>query len=251
MKKILIIGDSWGIIPSQLWQLQTIHQKDDHNSHVNHSNDTLDWLDFKLLQLGHSVSNRSWGGCANWYQLTNADVFLNSAKKHNFHIDLVIWFHTEILRDLHKHTEKHMHWIKEYGLEGIIDKLCFETYDYATRLHNLSPNTKWAIIGGHAPIRKNLAHMLDWADFRIDDYRSSILNNLEIPDCHTLSFTEAEWNYIKTNNLMPLDQIIKEFEKKEYIESICQNKTLFYDTVHPSPYINKSLSSSIIEYFNL
>ena len=245
MKNILLIGDSWAIIPCQLWQLQSVDQKDHYNH--NFDNTVLDWLDFQLLKLGHSVSNRSWGGNQNWFQLTQADTFLNAAKKHNFKIDLIIWFHTEILRDL---LTKDLHWLQSLGLQGTIEKIAFETYEYATKLHNEFPETEWAIIGGHAPVVKSLEHMLDWANFKLFEYRSFILGE-KVIDCHTLSFTEERWEIIKNNNFLTTEEVLKEFEKKQIIQNMCLDVNKFYDTVHPSPNESKKLSSMIIEHFKL
>jgi len=245
MKRILIIGDSWAIIPCQLWQLQSVEQKNHYNH--NFDNNVLDWLDFRLLSRGHSVSNRSFGGNSNWFQLTQADAYLNAAKKHGFKIDLVIWFHTEVFRDL---LTKDLSWLQSLGLEKTIEKIATETYEYATKLHNDFPETEWAIIGGHAPLVKNCEHILDWAKFKLSDYRSSIVGE-KVVDCHTLSFTESRWEIIKENNFLTLEEIIKELEKKQLTENMCSDVNKFYDGVHPSCSENIKLSDMIIEHFKL
>lgn len=249
MKNILIIGDSWAIVPCNMWSSQSLFHK-----HLipDYDENVLDWLDFKLMSKGHKVTNRSFGGCQNYFQLGQADAYLNAAKKHNFHIDIIIWFHTEICRDMHfsKDDNKHENLILNHGLEYALDQISMETYEYATKLYNLSPTTKWAIIGGHAPLRNNTKHLLNWANFRLDDYRSYILDNISIAECQTLSLTDY-WDTMKDEYGISTEDILKEFDKREFIQNSCKDKTKFYDEVHPSCQSNQLLSNLIIEHFNL
>ncbi len=255
MKRILIIGDSWAIIPCNIYAPQSLWARDNlHWKYDTKNNEVLDWLDFRLLSRGHSVSNRSYGGNANWFQLGIAETYLNSSVKNNFHIDLVIWFHTELLRDMEMNfsisNNKHTNVIKKSGLEGITDYIATETYNYAKSLHELSPLTKWAIIGGHAPIHKQNKDILSFADFVIDDYRSEITGT-DAPECHTLSFSEKNWQDLRDYCDLPLEIILEELDKKKSIEDMCSDLSKFYDGVHPSPDMNKLLSDRIIKHFDL
>jgi hypothetical protein len=252
MKRILIIGDSWAIIPCNIYTPQSLWHK--HHLHHGKQYAVLDWLDFKLLEKGHSVSNRSYGGNANWFQLGIAETFIDSSVKNKFHIDLIIWFHTELLRDANIDpnlpNNKYLNIVKEQGLEGLIDNVAIETYNYATQIHNISPSTKWAIIGGHAPVCAKHQHLLSWADMMVSDWRSDILG-ISIPECHTLSYREKDWDILRNNSNLDLDVVLDELNKKQFIMEACKNKDLFYDEVHPSPKSNILLAERIINTFNL
>jgi hypothetical protein len=252
MKRILIIGDSWAIIPCNIYTPQSLW----HKWHLENYKDSsvLDWLDFKLLERGHSVSNRSYGGNQNWFQLGIAETFLDASIKNNFEIDIIIWFHTELLRDAHLNPElnrnKDLETIRTSGLQGLIDKIGLDTYTYATELYNKSPKTKWAIIGGHAPVIKKHKHLLSWADFMIEDWRSELLNTT-IPECHTLSFFQKDWDSLREHCNLDLDVILQELQNKQLIRDICNDKEIFYDGVHPSPKSNLLLTEKLIKHFDL
>lgn len=255
MKRILIVGDSWAIIPCNIYSPQSLWARDNlHWKYDTKSPDVLDWLDFQLLSRGHSVSNRSYGGNANWFQLGIAETYLNSSVKNNFHIDLVIWFHTELLRDMEMNftmnNNQHMKIAKEEGLNGITDYIAIETYNYARSLYEVSPSTKWAIIGGHAPIHAKYKDILSFADLIIDDYRSMITGTT-IPECHTLSLSEKNWQDLRDHCEVPLEIILEELDKKKAIQEACSDLSKFYDGVHPSPHMNKLLSEKIIKHFDL
>lgn len=255
MKRILIVGDSWAIIPCNIWAPQCLYSRDNEQHRwVSTDPNILNWLDFQLLARGHSVSNRSWGGNANWFHLGIADTFMEASVKNNFHIDIVIWFHTELLRDMHLDynisRNKHLAITKEKGLDGIIDYIAEETYSYARKIHEISPTTKWAIIGGHAAVSKKHEHMLDFADFYIRDLRKQ-MTGIDFPECHTLSFREHDWEQLKNNYNMPLEVILEELNKKKFTHDNCKDLELFYDEVHPSPKANMKLTEQIIKHFDL
>lgn len=251
MKRILIVGDSWAIVPCNLLTLQHLHQKNDWKENTE---DLFDWLDFRLLARGHSVSNRSWGGSANWFQLSQVEAFLRASKKNKFHIDIVIWFHTEVLRDRYFNNydpnSHHPQIIKQKGLNELIDHCAFEAYQYARKISTISPTTKWAIIGGHAPLYNKYVNILDFADFIIPDLRY-VITGKKFPECHTLSFKEPDWNFLKNDCNVSIEYILDELEKAKVIHEGCKNTDLFYDEVHPSPKSNMILSNKIIEHYSL
>lgn len=251
MKNILIIGDSWAIVPCNSYASQSFF----HKTLSIRDKNILNWMDFRLLALKHNVNNRSFGGNQNWFQLGIAETHIQSSLQNNFRIDLIIWYHTELCRDLNLDTNiinnHHIKKLKEEGLEGTLDYIAEETYNYATQLHKLSPNTKWAIIGGHAPLRPNKKHILNWANFRLDDYRSKILNRTDIPECQTLSVHTAQWDIMKDKCGVSTEVILKELDKKEIIYSACTDIEKFYDKIHPSAFSNFILTDLIIKHFEL
>jgi len=251
MKNILIIGDSWAIVPCNSYASQSFF----HKTLSIRDKNILNWMDFRLLALKHNVNNRSFGGNQNWFQLGIAETHIQSSLQNNFRIDLIIWYHTELCRDLNFDANiinnHHIKKLKEEGLEGTLDYIAEETYNYATQLHKLSPNTKWAIIGGHAPIRPNKKHILNWANFRLDDYRSKILNRTDIPECQTLSLHTTQWDIMKDKCGVSTEVILKELDKKEIIYSACTDIEKFYDKIHPSAFSNFILTDLIIKHFEL
>jgi hypothetical protein len=253
MKRILIIGDSWAIVPCNLWAHQ---DRAKHQDYIRKSVDILDWLDFRLLSLGHSVSNMSYGGNINSEQIQVARTFLDSAKKHNFNIDVVIWFHTELMRgDFHMYQKAYenneqLQLLKNQGWNALLDKLSTDLYTDVKNLHLEHPNTKWVIIGGHAPIRENTSHLLSWADLLIKDLRKEILNT-DIPECHSLSFRSQDWEYLREHVDLSVELILDELNNKQFIYDICKDQSKFYDEIHPSPKSNYALSQQIIDFFQL
>jgi hypothetical protein len=114
MANILILGDTWGITPCHIWP---------------HSKEPADWFEFQFLKKGHPTFNKSWGGNQNHYQLAQAEVFLNATKDTQLEIDLIIWFHSELMRDLGEGTpkEKQDEMFEEFGFDNSKDFDIFES----------------------------------------------------------------------------------------------------------------------------
>lgn len=254
MKRIVIIGDSWGIEPTTMYVNPQISQR--HNSRGNTS--VFDWIDYKLMSLGHSVSNRSWGGCNNYYLLTIVETMLDAAKHNNFNVDLVIWFHGELTKEIWWGTQNlenpidFLKTIQQQGFEVGIDEIAQETYKYAKQIAQNHPNTKWAIIGAGAALRKSKIHLLDFADLLVENLRSDIVGRTT-PECQT-------YYCIKDNNI--IDELVErkifteqekeiEVQKWEYLDRIQSDTNYFYNTKHPSPLAYKNLTDQIIIHFSL
>lgn len=255
-KNIVIIGDSWGIIPTGLTNCSTL------NNHVYGTfkasdENVYDWLDYKLMQQGHRVYNRSWGGSDNFYQLSIAENLLDASVKNNFQIDLVIWFHSELLKEVCWNTDclrnptGHLKIIKEKGLEKGLDELSKDLYSYTKSISQKHKNTKWAIIGAGAPIRQSNKNILDFSDFIIDNLREYITGNT-IPECHSFYTLYPIPIYfdklLLEHNIMTQTEIDEEIIKCKIIEEVGKDITLFHNTRHPGPKAYKKLTSEIISY---
>lgn len=256
MANILIIGDSWGVIPYDDFGRLLAHF-DLHpavadkikGSDINRT--SVDWLPYQLMRRGHNVFNFSMGGQRNEYMLSQGAIFLEATKA-SHKIDLVIWFHTELCRGFEiRHMRRNA---PDGKFDTWLDWLGDLIYGFATDIHNRHPGPKWAIIGGHAPLRGTKKYLLDWADYRIDDWRSELLEQ-PMPECHTLSFLTGERSkdfYDTAVGMLGKDILEREVSSAELISKLGdERRDLFYDGVHPSVQSNIKLAQRIIDHFNL
>lgn len=232
MANILILGDTWGIVPCHIW-----------------SNDKSisNWFEYQFLKKGHATFNKSWGGNQNNYQLMQAEVFMHAVKGTPMELDLVIWFHTEIVRDL---IPDDVRMLRTVDYDKVIDISAERLYNTATRLKELSPKTKWAIMGGHAPLRPNAKHLLDWADFRIDDLRSRIAG-VELPESQAFEFLERGKGSLWDFEGISEEIIQRELDIKEQLINATQDREKFYNQKHPALGPLVELSKEIMEHFKL
>ena len=232
MANILILGDTWGITPC-------------HNFGRDPS--VANWFEFHFLKHGHVAFNKAFGGHSNTFSFEQADVFLNAVKGTNFQIDLIIWFHTELIRDVAPDdriafTKKHY--------DFVLDDIAERMYIYAKRFKDMSPTTKWVIIGGHAPLRSNKKHLLDWADYRIDNFREKIVGE-PVPESQAFEYLElgkgSLWDF---PGIAP-SVIEREISIKEQITKLTKDTTKFYNQKHPALRPMIDLANDIMEYFKL
>jgi hypothetical protein len=232
MANILILGDTWGTVPCHA---------------LGYMPEVLEWFEYQFFRRGHPTFNKSWGGNQNNYQLLQAEVLLNSIKDSPIHIDLIVWFHTEIVRDLVPQDTRRFG-KEEFDL--IIDDTAERIYQWATKVKNISPDTKWAIIGGHAPLRPNKKHLLDWADFRIDNFRSHILG-VDVPESQAFEFLERGKGSLWDWPDIPQDIIDRELAIKEQIIEMTKDQSKFWNGKHAGFEPMKQLANDLITKFNL
>jgi hypothetical protein len=237
MANILILGDTWGITPCHIWP---------------DSKEPADWFEFQFLKKGHPTFNKSWGGNQNHYQLAQAEVFLNATKDTQLEIDLIIWFHSELMRDLGEGTpkEKQDEMFEEFGFDGTLDRIAERVYGTVNRLKTEFPKTKWAIIGGHAPIRSNKSYLLDEVEFRIDNWRQEI-SGKECPESHAFEWLEKGKGSLYDFPSVGEDIIQRELEIKEKIIEATSDYDLFYNGKHPALTPLKNLAERIMNHFNI
>lgn len=232
MANILILGDTWGITPC-------------HNFGTDPN--VANWFEFHFLKNGHTTFNKAFGGHSNTFCFEQVDVFLNAVAGTKFEIDLVIWFHTELVRDVI--PEDRVAFTKK-NYDFVVDEIAERMYTKAKKFRDLFPNTKWAIIGGHAALRPNKKHLLDWADFRIDNFREKIIG-VPVPESQAFEYLErgkgSLWDF---TGISP-EIIQRELAIKEQIISLTKDTDKFYNGKHPAlkPMIN--LANEIMEYFKL
>ena len=237
MANILILGDTWGITPCHIWP---------------DLKEPLDWFEFQFLKKGHPTFNKSWGGNQNHYQLAQAEVFLNATKETPMEIDLIVWFHSELIRDLGEGTpsEKQDEMIAELGFDGTLDLIAERIYERVTRLKSEFPKTKWAIIGGHAPIRSSKSYLLDWVEFKIDNWRQEI-SGKECPESHAFEWLEKGKGSLYDFPSISQDIIDREIEIQQKILNATSDTNLFYNKKHPAIGPIKDLAARIIDHFKI
>lgn len=232
MKNILILGDTWGITPCHIW----------------HQDKTVsEWFEFQFMKKGHAVSNRSWGGNSNNYQLTQAEVYLGATRGTEREIDLIIWFHSELTRDL---TPPIVKKIPAIGYDAAMELTADLIYGQVVDMKARYPNTQWAIMGGHAPLLASKKHLLDWAEFRIDNLRAKIAGQ-DIPESQAFEFLEkwkgSLWDYEGITD----DIIERESSIAEIIKLATQDTSKFYNQKHPALEPMKFLAHEIMNHFGI
>jgi hypothetical protein len=238
MKTILIIGDSWGVPnyygpPGDVPEIHT---------------------EFLLKKLGYKVYNCSLNGSGNMNTMCLAEQYLagipcvlepvkSSAPVTidviNPKIDWVLWFHTELLRDLS--------FMKPYidPHDNYIDKMISDTAKYVYKeiaqfIKKL--NCNFAVTGGQAPIVNTLYEYVQ-PDFIIEDWRSVILNE-KMPDAHvTSSIVNLEVSYDT------IDFKLAYMKKVEYILDKMRNSVDFPDLCHPGKRPHEELVITLDKIF--
>ena len=239
MANILLLGDTWAISPCHTW--------------TNGNKMSGEWFEYQFMKSGHPTFNKGWGGNQNHAQLKQAEVFLNATKGTPCEADLVIWFHSELVRDFlsGEHGGKVQNQIiEEVGFDGALDLKAEEIYGTASYLKQEFPNTKWAIIGGHAPIRSTRSYLLDWAEFRIDNWRQEIAGQ-ECPESHAFEWLEKWKGSLWDWPAISEDIIQRELAIRDKILAATQDESLFYDKSHPALEPLKGLAARIMEHFKL
>ena len=212
---ILILGDSWSYSCAQ-----------DFSSKIKN-------FENMLLSMGHLVFNKSRYGGSNLATLTAGETLIEHTKTF-FKFDLIIWFHTELLRDSIVYLGS--------DYEAYLNLLHWKVLSTVNRIKQKTKNTKWAIIGGHAPL--HVPKDYEWADFKINDWRAELLNT-KLPICHSLG--HQVW-LSSHSDLFGKEVLYAEQQKYDLIFNLCDaNRQIFLDGVHPS---NKALSSLAKQIIN-
>jgi hypothetical protein len=146
---IVILGDSWGVP----------------NYYGPPGVDAKYHTEFLLRELGHTVTNCAANGGSNIDSISRVG---------NCNADLIIWFHTELTRDIDL--------VNPTTLDETIEQLGHLTYKKAAELKS-EIGAKFAVIGGCATLHPLLFTYLK-PDFYITDWVSEICN-VNLPPCYT------------------------------------------------------------------
>jgi hypothetical protein len=233
-KNICIIGDSWAHTPVELFTDQ------DHS--------LLDWPEFSLRARGHQVWNRGWRASGIHYQWHAARAMIEHGKRYpDLNIDVIIWFHTEILKE--------RDWVGDLkrkrfpSYDRLIENYIMQSYERMQEIHRDNPQITWAIIGGHCAISEQYGDMLNWADYKKDNWRAEITGK-PLPECHSLEFL-PQLREAFDLDLIDLDTLERELTRREQIQEACRDRTKFWDGVHPSAEPYRQLTAELIRCLNL
>ena len=161
--RIALLGDSWGV-PNYFGGTGA--------AHYHH----IEWL--LKYNDNHVVTNFSKNGGSNLETLER----LNYAFEIDYKTDLVIWVHTEPIRDTN------IEQVKEYKLQELSEDKARSSYKFAQQVKYKS-GCKWLVIGGQAPINKQVFDQYHIADFVKYDWRSELADKT-LPETPVLARTE-------------------------------------------------------------
>ena len=246
---ILILGDSWAV-------------GHPHNFISDYGHDNGLSMDQLFQQKGYEVSNQSTYGCSNIETLTAGIQYMKYRAPQLPKIKLVIFFSTELPRHknwlstpwLWNEVDRHRYGGLEeagrakkengqlYTLTEWLDMLHALQNKVLTDMRKLTPDAKWAVIGGQAPLHKPEEYQ--WADYVKEDWRSELVG-YELPYSHTMSQQED------ISKIFDLETKFKELAKYEIISEALRKSTNFFDNVHPSKHCYQTLTKELIEHFNL
>lgn len=207
---ILIMGDSWG--ESE--------------------------IEFCFLKRKHLVFNQSVNAGSNIRTLKKSKAFLEYVTD-LVKIDLIVWFQTEYSRDIYGFVNDYFGELSA-GYYCNLDQIHAVVYQYITDLRQLSLESKWVVIGGHAPVYKPADYL--WADLLIKDWKSELLNK-ELPFCHTIKHS----NIMRYKTEYGINVLHKELTKSNLIlDAVLARPDIFPDGVHPSDDCHEQLCERII-----
>lgn len=198
-------------------------------------------LEYLFLKNNHLVINKSIFGGNNNDSLSEGRRFLVDSK-HFLEIDIIIWFQTEFMRDVASYSSGNNIDLSK-GYVNVLDQIHKFNHEKIIGIKELSPKSKWVIIGGHAPLYKS--HDYSWADIVIEDYRSELLG-IKLPFCHAMT-PEIISEYSAKFGLDVLEDELTKYEI--IIDSVHKRRDLFTDGTHPGVDCDEKLFNRIINYF--
>lgn len=218
---ILILGDSWGF---------SNPEREDATGHT---------IENTLFLAGHTVFNKSIFGGTNLHTLGCGLSFLKFTK-HLLKIDLIIWLNTELGRDF-----GNIEFNNDKNYIECLDSIHNLTLNTVLEIKSVSPNSKWAIIGGHTALYKENDYK--WADFLVPDWKSEILG-IKMPDCQYMG--DHKWLF-DNRYVLGLDYLEKETAAyNEILKIQSQNKHIFGDGVHVNNQLNSMMANRILKWMN-
>jgi hypothetical protein len=254
MKTILIIGDSWGVP----------------NYSTNWNCEPEDHTIYKLRNLGYEVLNFSLNGGSMLETIEyarrtitntlNDEVTFNQLvdnrrntydisqgkykeiPKPNYygqHIDWLLWFHTETVRDYNCNLSRSFLTCEE--VHEISCKFIYRAF--CNLLKTIGNHIKTAIIGGQSPVDK-LLYQYHSPNFVIEDWRSEIVGR-KLPYCYTFSrpnFVDQTYD--------SLDKKLEILNTHKIIMDSMTDTSLFFDRCHPGKIPHAVLTEKLHKIFS-
>lgn len=245
--KIAIVGDSFGV-PN--WYGPPNKDYPDQMPPECH-------LEFLLRNKGHEVTNFSENGNSNLQTLNRLQSavekkqYFNKSRKLNdpdnklitlqepYTCDLVIWFHTELLRSFNEEGLLHIQDFEPYRFEDLLDKTSEIVYSKAEYVKSLLP-AKWVVLGGQAPVHHTI-YNYKIADHIIPCLKSFILDT----QIEYYPFYSAAMNlkYLESKQcLNTTEEKIKIMDTINKVYALCTTHyDKFPDYCHPGTIPHKQL----------
>jgi hypothetical protein len=246
MKTILIIGDSWGVpnyegLPGDPPETHT---------------------EFRLRELGYKVYNCAFNGSSNIDTFTKARKFLKGepvilepTKLNNealrplspykfgiertidpdYHIDVVIWFHTEFFRT------KNFDFVNRTIEENVVSG-AHNDYKFAQIVLKEIPDSKLIVIGGQSPVVTDILYQYLNPDYLIEDWKNELLGP-DLPKIHTLTKPENWIHPYKKGTQYKLEWINKTIQVRRAMAASPD----FPDNCHPGSESHRKLTERLHE----
>lgn len=236
-KHIIIMGDSYGV-----------------PYYYNRHNDPPETHISRLLEkIGHTVHNVSLAGCSNLQSIERCSSYIQGkplsriANNHalpdvvkltdlTISFDLLIWFHTAILRDAPP--------TGRFNALNTTESLSVEIYKKFSELVSRL-KCKTAVIGGAGPINTDKFYRFIQPELVIVDWKSEICGK-KLPYDQTMGAPEQSSRF---ND--PIKTIFKLMNAREAVIQALYESEFFPDNSHPGKIPQRKLLKKLQEHFNI
>jgi hypothetical protein len=211
MSNVLIIGDSWGVPnypPSHYGDFERIHIGDPPEIHT----------EFLLRNLGHTVVNCSINAKGNLASILKGIEYVQSN-----HVDWIVWFHTEMLRDSYLNGLNKTY----YKISELVESISEIVYKKFQELIQIS-GARSIVIGGQAPVLDSF-YKYTSADYVKRDWRGEILN-CEFPVVHSICTLDLLDSAYCTNSME--EKLVLLDQHKLILDAMSESSD-FPDHCHP------------------
>jgi hypothetical protein len=243
--RLLIMGDSWGCGE---WYKEFTISKECPSKHHHKSHRTDEWftsgvtpntdIGKYLKTYNHHCINIAVGGDANLKQLANLKTYLNN----NSNYDMIIWFHTEPVRDYVEHFKHLTNDFSEFNsYEQVMAKWFEITYSKYQELYN-QYQIPFFVIGGMSPLHP-VINNYTFAKYKLVDWANELIFDKFIPHGYNVG------NFPSFSTIFPNfndEKLVKESQETLNWIQYCYSHTNFPDWGHPDRRAHEKLA----EYIN-
>ena len=228
---IAILGDSWA---ESMWRIE--------------STDTLvnGHIHGMLEQNGYSVHNFGKIGMGNVDSWESYELMISKENVKAKYPDLIIWFHTEIFRDIDLNDiQRHS---KRWTYYDLMSKAATLAYKKIKRIIDTYKLNNIFLIEGQAPVvEPEFSKYIPEPAYTIKSWRNKLLDIPNLPSTHILKHPEL---FEYGNNLDSLDTKIQQLDDLKSVQDAMENSVLFPDNIHPGRKAHEQLVKQILEFMN-
>lgn len=241
MKKVFIGGDSWGCGE---WA---------HVASIAHKGVAHKGVETYFNEVGYNVINSSEGGVSNFISIGRLQ---ESLKEKYSESDLIFWFKTDTIRDLHPNYYTLTNELKKFGnFKGLINFLSDNSYNKLNQLA-VRHNTKIYLIGGYSSLIPDLLEKYDTLVPLVPSMVDLLVGHHEKYSAITKNFQgTTDWgiNHINLNeyDLLAAGELIIELSNMcAAKDKIFQEKIFRPDGHHPNRHGHRILFDYIMKKLN-